>query len=253
MTDCSVAPLLREGGGISSSQGTNMKSFLKPKYVTHEVNGVELRFYPMTLSLVIRLRAVGEPILRMMSHLQERLLSKKNLFGQSFVDTSDAGGFRRIENTLQPITADLFDRQRKEAQETVEQIIKTTFNEDTPLLLAEVCVDSLREEYQDRKPGGRVDEDALQEMFRDLDIGTLAQMLIGVGRANRKALGPFGDKLALMWSESRKPEPPPPTNVEPSSNEPSSSPENIKKNSPENEENAPREESKESLGPKKVV
>lgn len=217
-----------------------MKSFLKPKYITHPVNGAELKFFPMTLSLVIRLRAVGEPVIRMMSLLQEKLLTKRNLYGQSFVDTSDAGGFRRIENSLQPISPEIFDRQRQEATTTVEQIITTVFNSETPMLLTEVCVDSLREEFPERGPSGKVGQEHIEEVHSTLDIGTLSQMLIGVGRANRKALGPFGDKLSQMWAASREPDKTASSpSGEPSSSAPSNSPESIKTPSPESEDNSP--------------
>jgi len=205
-----------------------MKSWLKPKYVTYSVNDEPLRFYPISVGLFTRLKVIGEPLIRMFAKLQDKLLKRQQqLSDAKYISTEDTGsGFKQTTSEIKGVSVEILQIQKTDLEEIVRDVVETIFEKDTPRVLAEVIVDSLREEYP-RLARGALDQEAVDALHSELDLGSAVQLLTGVAKANEKGLGPFG-KMLLKSAKDEE--------GAPSQNEPPSSPKNTPPTSPGNEE-----------------
>jgi len=171
-------------------------SFLSPKYVEHEVNGLVLRFYPGSLRLLGRLRTISKPLVGAISTFFQNsdLLTRKVMR-----DFQSPQGEASSETTLDPISPELLKNIDLRREGAIDQVFQAITSEENRAVIGEIIMDSLREEFP-RKPKAEQIREFVDDP--DLDVATTVQLLTGVAMANKGLFGPLAEPLAKRIQEA---------------------------------------------------
>lgn len=164
------------------------KSLFTPKHVEYEVSGNQLRFYPVSLTMLWKMRTAFEPILDAF-----RILSGgKNDFEQIVDQGADEFGNQRTITKIGSVDIEIAKMREQNGAKAVKLAMEAVFSTDTRDLLGELITDSLRDEFTREEA---VDRDVVQQVVRELNLETMMGMAMGLVNANAKVFGPFAEKV----------------------------------------------------------
>jgi hypothetical protein len=151
-------------------------------FIEMEVKGQTLRFYTLSVAALFSLRAMAEPLAKLLTALfRDR---SKDVAQEQIRDGE------RLETRIQAIDPELARQLDSERRKAIEGLILLLTNQDTASSLGMLLFDSLR----DLRPENYGRREAL-EFIRSLDLETLKQMLRGLAKANEGVLGPLAEEL----------------------------------------------------------
>lgn len=168
-------------------------------FVTQQVCGNEVRFYPTRYAALGDLAKISKPMATALTTLfvesgREEAATTKNM--------KDADGLEISEVTVSAITPELAEHKSKERKEAVDTIFSCIEDINNRLILGKLLMDSMRDEFpykRDRSPrevtewleGSGKDGDD----YTGIDIPTLTLLIGGFIKANAKSFGPQGESL----------------------------------------------------------
>lgn len=176
-------------------------SFLHPSYAEHEVNGETLHFYSTSPFQFLKLRAFAAPVAKLFCYFVTQGQVDK-LRGRSARELVDPNGLS-IEHlaATDPIDPKVLAQQQVELDGRMHLLVGVFTDEKQITAICELLVDSLREEFPDRK-NEAANVAALKE---DIDLGSMFQMLVGLAKGNAARLDPlFGGSLSTALQGMKK-------------------------------------------------
>ena len=167
--------------------------FSKPEAVPVQVGDQTLNFYPISVKTVMRLRDIAKPIGQALSVL---LTSNERDFSTKVVDENLPDTGLRRTTDVGAITPELSKQRQTARQEAIATLVDAILSPASANLLAEMLMDSLRDNFERKKGGPTPTEIAafLEELTADL----LPEMLHGLAEANKKLFAPLKERAASM-------------------------------------------------------
>lgn len=159
-------------------------SFLAPTYIEHEVGGETLKFWPVSLGVAVKLRAIGAPLAEALSILFAPTDNDATVIIREF--EGGDGGKEKVVEAVDPKLAEMRDKQRADA---LSKAIKTLSDSKNLGVIGEIIMDSMRENFpksEPRPPG--------LEVMNELPLKPLKEIIMGIVKANKDVLGPFAEK-----------------------------------------------------------
>lgn len=162
--------------------------FLKPKYITKKINGVDIKFYAIPARMLFKLQDVATPVLNSMIALFKDRSDDSGRVMQDFTAGAEAGS----KTEIMPVTLEIARYRDQHTHETLAKLISALTHPEAKLILGELLMSSMREEFKP-KPSGFSDADILALVDApDFDVDTLTALLGGVLEASKGMLGPLG-------------------------------------------------------------
>lgn len=168
----------------------SMLSFLESPYIEHKVGGKEVRFYALSVKKLFELRRIAKPLSAALAALANKQESDNGTVHRVFTDSETGSGGTVTE--IQAIDAELARVRTEERTQAIQQLIESLTGEQNSTLLAELIVDSCRDEF----PRNEIKKADYAEFMEHIDAGSMVEFLEGVFLANKKAFGPLGERVA---------------------------------------------------------
>jgi len=171
-------------------------SFLSPTCITHEINGSNVNFYPISLGLAFRLRTVAKPLVLA---IQTLFATDKNDTGSTQKTTKRGEDSYDSETILAPITPELAALRSKQTADAVASLVDSILGDENLKIVGEILMDSMRDHF----PPGNRDNPPPSEFIKEIEPSTAVQMLMGVLKANKGVFGPL-ERAMSGWTEKIK-------------------------------------------------
>lgn len=170
-------------------------SFLETKTIVSTVGGHEVKFSPASVGVVFKLKALSGPIAAVIAtFMDDGKKDQTNIFRNFAATESSPAG---EETQILATTPELARERARQRTESTERLAAAILDPENKLLIGRLIADSAREVFDRGTP------DAEISGFMDaIDVGTLVEFLVGVGRANKSVFGPLGDRLASAAKEA---------------------------------------------------
>jgi len=162
------------------------QSWLKPKYVESEVNGEKLRFFPISMRLLFRLRDIGKSLAKAIASIFNR---DEDHVGSTTRNVTEGEQVMQVTE-IEAISPELAELREKKRVEAITDVVDTLTDPQSGDVVAEIIMDSLRENF-DRNPSPQ----QIEEFRNALDAESLVQLMAGVGAANKKLFDPLLKKV----------------------------------------------------------
>lgn len=161
------------------------------KAVMHTVQGEEIAFYPITVATTFKAKEVVQTIAASMGVLFSDTSRDSTAIQRKFnADGEMPGGEEFVTEGLTPDMAEMRVRHRKDA---IDNLLATLTNPANMKGIGEIIMDSMRDEFADDST-----QRSPQEFFNTLPLPILADLLIGVFRANKEVFGPLSRRAEEM-------------------------------------------------------
>lgn len=157
-------------------------SLFSPHFVEHEVNGQSVRFYPISVLCLGRMRSV---IAKLASAMSTVLAGDKREAGHIVENFEAPDGSRGEKFTQSPINPDLASMRAKQRADAVESAITTLLEPKNAASLCELLMVSMRDAGFPRSPSNT----DIDKFHAEVDVHTLIQMIVGCAKANAKVFG----------------------------------------------------------------
>lgn len=170
--------------------------YLSQSFVEHTVNERVLHFYPIRLYETFRLRTVAKPLVRALTQLFGGGSDKSTQSHYEY-DPKDTRPVKDqmplvSDTTIMAPSVELARYRDEERAKAAELIADTLLTESNADILVRLFMDSLREVYE-----APIKQDQVETVRKSLDAVSFGEMLVGLGKANQKALGPFAKQVGL--------------------------------------------------------
>lgn len=164
------------------------ESLFKPKHVVHQVGDNELKFYPVSLTMLWRLRTFFEPVIEAL----RVLTGGKNDVERTVDQGVDEEGNKRTITHMGAIAPDVARLREERSDQAWSKALDCIFGDECRKLLGELFADSLRDEFTREEAH---DADVGDEVMKSLDLATTVAMVNGLLKANTRVFGPFAEKV----------------------------------------------------------
>ena len=162
-------------------------SFFSPEFIEHDVQGQLLKFYPISARSAFRIRSLAQPLVQALTVLFTR--HDTDTAQQSKLNKEGVAQDVRIE----AISADLAAARTKEREKAVGGAINALLNPDNSAVVGMLLADSLRDDM----PRDLGVADA-KRFVDEMPLPALKDMLVGLGKANKKVFGPLADRAESL-------------------------------------------------------
>lgn len=166
-------------------------SFIVPDFITHKVGGEDHHFYPISIGLVFKIKTLAEPLAEALSVIF------------SDTDTDSGSKSRRIKDGTaditemegHPISVELAKLRVEQRSGAYRKLIESVA--DNRDLFAEIIMDSMRDVWP------RTEKIPAVEFHNNVPAPAVAQMVMGVIKANKGILGPLAPTLERLMDEAK--------------------------------------------------
>lgn len=185
-------------------------NFGEPTYIEHKVGDNTLKFYPISVKTLFKLKAFLGPFGKAIATFtasnqndQARIGREMNApyvgdDGKPYKIAQSDKSFALVRDTettieaIDPKLAEVREAQRLRAIENITTMLSEEKNLET---IAEIVIDSLR--FPDRPPPA-------QEFIREVPVPLMFEFVMGVIHANKGVFAPVGKLLSPIWSQVSK-------------------------------------------------
>ncbi len=180
-------------------------SLFQPPYIEHDVRDARFRFYPISVSVLWKMRTFVEPISTAFRVLTGGKNDSDQLVDQS---TDPETGEQRVTSQVSAVAPELAKFREEKIDSAIKAAFESFFADDMRMFVGEMIVDSLREEFNRGQArdlsvvkavmdGGKIGD----EEFPGLDLETMTMMIEGLVKANAKVFGPFAKRAQELLGE----------------------------------------------------
>jgi hypothetical protein len=161
-----------------------------PHFVEHEVRGLgKIKFYPVDLHMVFRLRQVGKPLAGAISDLfVDRNNDYTSIERQVMHENGD--GLDR-EIIAEAVSVEIAKFRAEQREKAVEELIECLTDKDSSAVIAELLMNSMRDEF----PKGDPDNPPAAGFFAEINSSQIADLLTGFAKAHKEVFGPLGGMM----------------------------------------------------------
>jgi len=163
----------------------NTQPCFTPTFINHRVGEQDIKFYPVSLGMMFKLKAIATPIARSIT----TLFSKKDEDTTRRIVSLKSGDSETHIGAVSTELATFRDTQQVEA---IGKLVETLTDAETLKVLGEIVMDSMRELFP---PGSKKDWPPAAEFCNTVPLPAFGQMLVGVCQANKDVLGPLGETV----------------------------------------------------------
>lgn len=169
--------------------------FLKPKFIVREVNEKKLHFYSPPVLTILKLSDFATPLSHALIAVFQDVETDQGRVTQDY-QTPD--GEQGSKTAFEPLTVDLARYRDGSRRDAITKLIGSLTSTEARLMLGEVIMESLREEFE-RPKGGFTDEQVTEFIQDpDLDGATAVDLLSGVMEASKGIFGPFAEAATAV-------------------------------------------------------
>ena len=163
--------------------------FLSKHSVDQVIEGVSFRFYSCSVKNTAPL---ADLIAELGGHASVLLSRHDSDIGKLVEDFEDKKEKQTVaKTTMQPINPELAEMRAASRKKAVMGAIQSLLDTKHQVTLAELLIDSLRDEYPRGEP--RPGTNDLQDWINGMDVPVFLMFLTGLFRANAKMLGDLGN------------------------------------------------------------
>jgi len=169
--------------------------FLKPKFIVKEVNEKKLHFYAPPVLTILKLSDFATPL----THALVAVFQDTNGDqGRVTQDYQTPDGEQGAKTSLEPLSVDLARYRDGSRRDAISKLIGGLTSPEARLMLGEVIMESLREEFT--RPKGGFTPEQVKEFIEnpDLDGSTAVDLLSGVMEASKGIFGPFAEAATAV-------------------------------------------------------
>lgn len=170
----------------------NKVTFLKPNFVTHEVNEGDTkknyRFFPMSVGLFCKLDNTLTPLIQAVVTLFDDT-ARDNKFTRR--EVANEHGSLDTEHITEATPVETLRFRHEQKQAAVVKIVSSFTGKTERLVMAELIMDSLAENF----PRGEATNPTPEAFLGDLPLPVLTDLLVGVAKANKGVFGPLAGTL----------------------------------------------------------
>ena len=191
------------------SEWKSKLNFGEPTHVEHKVGEATVKFYPVSVGMMFKLRRAAKPIAKAISVLTSgggkdtgnifREVGEPVMLDGKPLKLKDGQGGDRIvrdnETIAEAITPELAETRTRQRSEAIEDLIGALTDDENVKIIAEIIMDSMRMEGNDRPPAS--------EFINQIELPILGELLMGVGKANKGVFGPLADKLSPAFTQAQ--------------------------------------------------
>jgi len=165
-----------------------------PKGVKHEVEGEELTFYPITLGKLKEIKETASSLAQAIASIMFQDKVSETLSSSTYKEDKKTGSFEN--DTQQEASIAILEHKDKERKSAIHNIITILLDESNFTILGDLLVHSLRDKFPaDMKKG------EILEFVQVTPLPALKDMVIGIVKANMKALGPLAERIVQLQGE----------------------------------------------------
>ena len=161
-------------------------SYLTPNYVEHSVCGKKKRFYPVSVLKAFKMRRVGKPLAQALSVL---FASRKHDHSEQVEQVVTEEQTMTV-TSLSAVSPEMASMRAKQQAEALAEAIDALTDDENVLVLAELIINSLREEWEEGQAP------PAKEFLSSLDTLSMRDMIWGLAKANAEVFGPFKEVFA---------------------------------------------------------
>ena len=176
-------------------------SLFKPTYVEHDVGGETMRFYPLSITMLWKMRHAVEPLVGAFTALSAGKHDFEQTMDQGAED--EETGEKRIVTHFGAVKPELATMREDRREAALQKAAAALFDPKMRDFVGELLTDSLRDEFTRAEAR---DRSTVQQMMDGddenpgLDIATLGEMVGGLVKANVRVFGPFRNQIREMAS-----------------------------------------------------
>lgn len=162
---------------------------LQSKSISHEVGEdvdgqpIEKRFYEMRAGLVPRMKTIAMPLVKSLTVL----FGKKDGDRATQHRESKTEGSHEVNYTILATTPEMARERHAQQQAAVEALFAGITDPATVAAVADIIVDSLRDDF----PTSEARKAGATKIREEMTVPQMVPFLIGVGKANAALFGPF--------------------------------------------------------------
>lgn len=160
---------------------SRIQSVFKKVHVEHEVNGTKFKFYRISPKKLAECFVEFKGLIGLGSRLWKTRVTTSQ-------ESSEVTKTGEVYTLIEPSNPELVERQKDARQKDVDKIVTALHDANIRYALADMVIDSLRDEPERKE--GRAAVEAFADND-DLDVPTFVSYLQGVYRANTEAFGPL--------------------------------------------------------------
>lgn len=163
-------------------------SFLTPKYTEVEINGENVNFYPVSISVAFQIKEAIKPIARALGNLMADSSSDRG-----YTSSRNAEGFE--QTVVDPMSVELARFRNEKREQAILDIVDSITERKSRTALGRLIMNSMRDEF----PNQKLEQADVDNFLDAVDTDTMVQLVKGVLKANARVFGPFGEKIAEMF------------------------------------------------------
>lgn len=169
--------------------------FLKPKFISREVNGEKLHFYSPPVLTILKLSDFATPLTQALVTVFQDVEGDQGRVTQDY-QTPD--GEQGAKTSLEPLSVDLARYRDGSRRDAITRLVGSLTSPEARLMLGEIIMESLREDFE--RPKGGFKPDQIKEFIEnpDLDGSTAVDLLGGVMEASKGIFGPFAEAATAI-------------------------------------------------------
>lgn len=163
--------------------------FSSPKSIKHRVGETDHYFWPMSVRVLVKLKAVGSPVINALS-----VLFNKTRRAQDVKQTQrswEDGDLKGLDTVIEEISPEMAALRATEARDAIEEALTAVTDPENLGIMGDIIIDSLRKVF---KPGDPDSPPGL-EVAQFYDVIQMRQILTGLAKANAEVFGPFAQQV----------------------------------------------------------
>jgi len=159
------------------------KHFLgRTNYVEHKVNGCDLKFYPVRVEVMFKLRRIGKPLAKALSTLFSSGDNDHGVTQRTHADGS-------TEVISEPPATSLAKFRSEQRADSLAEAVDALLDPKNGEVVGELIMDSLQDEF----PRGNKGNPSAGGFMGEVSGAVLVDLLKGVAAANKEVLGPLAE------------------------------------------------------------
>lgn len=173
---------------------TQEQPFLTPSTISEDINGKVFNFYSISFGCSMKMKNLAKPIVQAIA-----VLMADNPSDAGVIKREDITGDEQLTRSTgyQPISPEIAALRSQEKAVAVDGIVDALFDPLNKMVLCELIVDSLREEFPTRIKG-LVQTSDVVTFSETVDLTVFVKLLKNVARANVESFGPLAQKLSQL-------------------------------------------------------
>jgi len=164
---------------------------LSPLYHDQEIGDNSFRFYTNSVKAAAKTSQLLEELAAHVSVLLGKTSQDQGHIVEDFKDPETGASVEKT--SVPPINPDLARLRSEERQKAVRGAIKALLNAKHRMTIAELLMDSLRDDWDRAKPHPSQE---IQEFLDGMDMPTLVSFIKGWATANAKLFGELGNVMS---------------------------------------------------------